>query len=139
MKISFIIQYLVNVRIFTLERISTDVQNISRCLAIICHCISMKELVLQKIHTHTRTYSKAFTYFSYFNYPQKLHTGEKVHIQIVCQTFKYYFKSLSTPKNSVSFTVQLHISLHFLRKTQLCGCLDQTNLKMCPLRHFLGC
>lgn len=128
MKISFIIQYLLHVREFTFERISINVQNIARYLAVICHCISMRELVLQKY----KEYSKAFTCFSYFNCPQKLHTGEKLHIQVMCQTFNN-ISNLSQHQrmNSVSFTVWLHISLHFVRKDQVCACLDRTNLQMC--------
>lgn len=101
MKISFIIQYLLNVRIFTLGRISINVQNIARCLAVICHCISMRELILQKY----KEYSKAFTRF-FILYPQKLHTVEKLHIQITCQTFNN-ISNLSQHQrmNSVSFTV----------------------------------
>lgn len=51
------------------------------CLAVICHCISMKELVLQKC----KECGKAIRCFSYINYPQRLHTGEKLHIKIMCQ------------------------------------------------------
>lgn len=42
------------------------------------------------LHKHERVpqkckeYGKAFSCFSYFNYPQRLHTGENLHIKIMC-------------------------------------------------------
>lgn len=96
MKVSFVIQPLLNMREFTFGRISTNVQSIPRCLAVICHCISMKELVLQKC----KECDKAIRCFSYFNYPQRLHTGEKLHIKIMSNSLIIFQISVNTKEFS---------------------------------------
>lgn len=85
MKVSFIIQpYAKRQRIHTWENLykCAEYSQVFSCnLSLHKH-----ERVLQKC----KDYDKAFSWFSYFNYPQRLQTGENLHIKIMCHSVTHF-------------------------------------------------